>query len=92
MEISRATKKLIAAGGLAAAIAGLGASVGAGAANADGTKPDTGTYDEYLKVRKPATQTLLAGSYGPNGGDMGTWDGLLHHVVDSVYHEPITHR
>jgi hypothetical protein len=88
MDRTRYTQKVIAACGLACAMAGFGVSVGAGVAGADGTKPDTGSYDEYLKVVEPPTQTLLAGSFGPHGGDMGTWDELLHHIVYSIFHDP----
>jgi hypothetical protein len=44
------TKKFLAAGGLAFSLAGFGVFAGTGTAVADGTAPDTGSYDEQLDL------------------------------------------
>ena len=74
--VAHTTKKLIAAGGLALGLAGAGLSAGVGTALADGTLPDTGTYDELLGIMDDnGFQDLIAGSYGPHGSVTSTWPG-----------------
>jgi hypothetical protein len=61
--MASSTKKFIAASGLALGLATFGMSVSAGTAIADGTKPDTGSYDETFRVDKSPVQQTLTGSY-----------------------------
>jgi hypothetical protein len=77
MTVASSNKKFVAAGGVAIGLVSFGMFASAGTATADGTLPDTGSYDETFGIDKPATQQTLAGSYGPHGADMGTYDALL---------------
>ena len=48
------TKKLLATGGLAFSLAGFGLFAGVGTAVADGTAPDSGSYDEQDNLAQDA--------------------------------------
>ena len=77
VSANSAAQKFIAASVLVIGLTGLGMTVSAGTATADGTLPDTGSYDELVGIERNSTQQTLAGSYGPNGADMSTYDALL---------------
>jgi hypothetical protein len=72
-QVANSTRKFLAAGGVAFALAGLGMLAGAGAAAADGTMPDTGSYDELFRVGKAPLQ---------QDPDTGSSDELLD-ILDS---------
>lgn len=59
-HVTSTTKKFIAAGGLAFSLAGLGLFAGVGTAAADGTSPDSGSYDELVESRDSGVDVNLA--------------------------------
>lgn len=76
-------KKLLAAGGVALGLAGFGMFVAAGAATADGTLPDTGSYDETHNVPKDPIQSgPITGSYY---GQEGSYDDFLNILDDDGF-------
>jgi uncharacterized membrane protein len=70
------TKKFLVVGGIAFGLAGSGLFGGVGTALADGTKPDTGTYDELLFILdEDGYQSLIASTFGPGANVTGTYQG-----------------
>jgi hypothetical protein len=59
-HVASTTKKLFAAGGLAFGLAGFGIFAGVSTAVADGTSPDTGSYDELIENRDSGLDSNLA--------------------------------
>jgi hypothetical protein len=58
-HVASTTKKFIAAGGLAFSLVGFGLFAGVGTAVADGTSPDTGSYDEQIENRDSGLDSNL---------------------------------
>jgi hypothetical protein len=71
------TKKFLVVGGIAFGLAGRGLFGGVGTALADGTKPDTGTYDELpFILDEDGYQSLIPSHMGPRGQrvrDLSRW-------------------
>lgn len=59
-DTNSTTKKFLAASGLAFSLVGIGLFAGVGTAVADGTLPDTGSYDEQIENRDSGLDTNLA--------------------------------
>jgi hypothetical protein len=75
MHVVSITKKFLVAGGFALGLAGYGLFGGVGFAVADGTLPDTGTYDELLFiVDEDGYQSLITSTY-PGANTSGSWPG-----------------
>jgi hypothetical protein len=72
-----ASRNFSLSGGIAFGLAGSGLFGGVGTALADGTKPDTGTYDELLFILdEDGHQSLIASTWGPGTnvtGDLSRW-------------------
>lgn len=59
-DTNNITKQLLAAGGIAVSLLGFGLFAGIGTAVADGTLPDTGSYDEQIETRDGGVDSNLA--------------------------------
>jgi hypothetical protein len=70
-HVASTTKKFLAAGGLAFSLAGFGLFAGIGTAVADGTTPDTGSYDEQTDL---AQEACTGGIPSPPGTASAAFD------------------
>jgi hypothetical protein len=75
MHVASTTRKFLVAGGFTLSLAGYSLFGGVGFAVADGTLPDTGTYDELLFiVDEDGFQSLITSTY-PGANASGSWPG-----------------
>jgi hypothetical protein len=75
MHVASTTKVFFVAGGFTLSLAGYSLFGGVGLAVADGTLPDTGTYDEMLFiVDEDGFQSLITSTY-PGANTLGSWPG-----------------
>lgn len=71
-HVASTTKKFLAAGGLAFSLAGFGLFASVGTAVADGTTPDSGSYDEQTDL----AQAACSGATPSPPSDGGATDWL----------------
>jgi hypothetical protein len=70
-HVASTTKKFLAAGGLVFGLAGFGLFAGVGTAVADGTEPDSGSYDEQTDL---AQEACTGGIPSPSDTASGAFD------------------